>query len=105
MKFLNENTGKLDCRYEVLLIWCDDSVDLPDNFAPAARWLEFLEKRRSRDPLELAANYKKTIDMGMEKGYMKKLTKDETAALVTRKWYLPHHPVINPTTPGKIRRV
>ena len=104
MKFLNENTRKVDGRYEVPLIWCDDSVDLPDNFAAAARRLEFLEKRLSRDP-ELAANYKKSIDMDMEKGYIKRLTKEEAAAPVTRKWYLPHHPVINAKKPGKVRRV
>ena len=94
----------MDGRYEVPLIWCDDSVDLPDNFAAAARRLEFLEKRLSRDP-ELAANYKKSIDMDMEKGYIKRLTKEEAAAPVTRKWYLPHHPVINAKKPGKVRRV
>ena len=43
--------------------------------------------------------------MDMEKGYIKRLTKEEAAAPVTRKWYLPHHPVINPKTPGKVRRV
>ena len=104
MKFLNENTRKVDGRYEVPLIWCDDSVDLPDNFAAAARRLEFLEKRLSRDP-ELAANYKKSIDIDMEKGYIKMLTKEEAAAPVTRKWYLPHQPVINAKKPGKVRRV
>ena len=79
-------------------------MDLPDNFAAAARRLEFLEKRLSRDP-EFAANYKKTFDIDMEKGYIKWLTKEEAAVPVTRKWYLPHHPVINPKKPGKVRRV
>ena len=67
MKFLNENTRKVDGRYEVPLIWSDKNVNLPDNFPAAARRLEFLEKRLSRDP-ELAANYKKTIDMDLKKG-------------------------------------
>ena len=104
MKFLNESTRKVDGRYEVPLIWCDKNVNLPDNFPAAARRLEFLEKRLSRDP-ELATNYKKTIDMDLEKGYIKRLTKEEAGAPVTRKWYLPHHPVVNPKKPGKVRRV
>ena len=104
MKFLNESTQKVDGRYEVPLIWCDKNVNLPDNFPAAARWLEFLEKRLSCDP-ELATNYKKTIDMDLEKGYIKRLTKEEAGAPVTRKWYLPHHPVVNPKKPGKVRRV
>ena len=104
MKFLNESTRKVNGRYEVPLIWCDKNVNLPDNFPAAARRLEFLEKRLSRDP-ELAANYKRTIDMDMKKGYIKRLTKEEVVAPVTRKWYLPHHPVVNPKKPGKVRRV
>ncbi|XP_067026615.1 uncharacterized protein [Acropora muricata] len=43
--------------------------------------------------------------MDLEKGYIKRLTKEEAGAPVTRKWYLPHHPVVNPKKPGKVRRV
>ena len=43
--------------------------------------------------------------MDLEKRYIIRLTKEETGAPVTRKWYLPHHPVINPKKPGKVRRV
>ena len=63
-KFLNERTRKVDGRYEVPLIWCNACVNLPDNFVAAAPRLEFLEKKLIPDP-ELAANYKKTIDMDM----------------------------------------
>ena len=102
MKFLNESTRKVDGRYEVPLIWCDKNVNLPDNFPAAARRLEFLKKRRSP---ELATNYKETIDIDLRKGYFKRLTKEEAGAPVTRKWYLPHHPVVNPKKPGKFPRV
>ena len=104
MKFLDENTRKVDGRYEVPLIWRDDKVELPDNFAAAAQRLNFLEKKLNRNP-ELAERYRKTIDMDMEKGYIKRLTKEETTAPVMRKWYLPHHPVLNPKKPEKVRRV
>lgn len=52
-------------RYVVPLIWCDDNVNLPENFAAAARRLKFLENRLSHD-LGVGANYK-TIDMDMGK--------------------------------------
>ena len=104
MKFLDENTRKVDGRYEVPLIWRNDKVELPDNFAAAAQCLNFLEKKLNRNP-ELAERYRKTIDMDMEKGYIKRLTKEETTAPVMRKWYLPHHPVLNPKKPEKVRRV
>ena len=104
MKFLDENTRKVDGRYEVPLIWHDDKVELLDNFAAAAERLNFLEKKLNCNP-ELAERYRKTIDMDMEKGYIKRLTKEEATAPVMRKWYLPHHPVLNPKKPEKVRRV
>ena len=68
--------------------------------------LGLLEKRLQRDP-ELGEAYKKTIDTDLEKGYIKRLTKEETADQAKRTWYLPHHPVgvLNPNKPGKVRRV
>ena len=83
MKFLDESTHKADDRYEVPLIWRDDTVELPDNFA--LLW--------------------KTIDMDMEKGYIKTLTKEEATAPAMSIWYLPHHPVLNPKKPEKVCRV
>ena len=47
----------------------------------------------------------KTIDRDLEKGYIKRLTKEETADQAKRMWYLPHHPVLNPNKPGKVRCV
>ena len=43
--------------------------------------------------------------MDMEEGYIKKLTKEEATAPAMHKWYLPHHPVLNPKKPEKVRRV
>ncbi len=66
--------------------------------------LNFLEKKPNRNP-ELAERYRKTIDMDIEKGYIKKLTKEEATAPVMHKCYLPHHPVLNPKKPEKVCRV
>ena len=70
----------------------------------AVHRLNVLERRLQRDP-ELAAAYEKTISSDFEKGYIKKLTKEEANAPVKQKWYLPHHPVLNPSKPGKVKRV
>ena len=66
--------------------------------------LGILEKRLQRDP-ELDEAYKKTIDTDLEKGHIKRLTKEETSDQAKRTWYLPHYPVLNPNKPGKVRRV
>ena len=104
MKFLNEKTRKGDGRYEVPLIWKDQNIRLPGNRIVAVHRLNVLERRLQRDP-ELAAAYEKSISSDLEKGYIKKLTKEEVNAPVKHKWYLPHHPVLNPSKPGKVRRV
>jgi hypothetical protein len=39
------------------------------------------------------------------KGYTKQLTKTEEIMKGDKIWYLPHHPVINPHKPGKVRAV
>ena len=104
LKFLSEKTQKVDGRYEVPLLWRDQDVRLPDNYVVAAHRLNCLERRLQQDP-ELAATYQKTVCMDLEKGYIKRLTKDEANAPVKHKWYLPHHPVTNTSKPGKVRRV
>ena len=49
--------------------------------------------------------YNKINDTDLEKGHIKRLTKEETSDQARRTWYLPHHPVLNPNKPGKVRRV
>ncbi|XP_022806184.1 uncharacterized protein LOC111343295 [Stylophora pistillata] len=66
--------------------------------------LHLLEKRLESDP-ELRAKYRQTIDDDLQKGYIKKLSEQELSESTPRVWYLPHHPVLNPHKPGKVRRV
>ena len=54
----------------------------------------------------LKARYSETINSDLKKGYVSILSKDELSA--TEKgpvWYVPHHPVLNPHKPDKVRRV
>ena len=51
-------------------------------------------------------NYASTIREDLEKGYL--ITVPDSHKVEQRsnkEWYLPHHPVINPNKPGKVRRV
>ena len=41
----------------------------------------------------------------MAKGFARKLTAEETAIPVKKQWLLPHHPVLNPNKPRKVRIV
>ena len=104
LESLEKTTSKVDGRYQVGLIWKDLNTNLPDNRAVAERRLHLLEKRLKSDP-ELNVKYRQTIDDDLQKGYIKKLSEQELSQANPRVWYLPHHPVLNPHKPGKVRRV
>ena len=38
-------------------------------------------------------------------GFVKILTKSEVKGTCWKQWYFPHHPVLNPNKPGKVRHV
>ena len=104
LESLEKTTCKVDGRYQAGLIWKDSNANLPDNRAVAERRLHLLEKRLESDP-ELKAKYSQTIDDDLQKGYIKKLSEKELSEPTPRAWYLPHHPVLNPHKPDKVRRV
>ncbi|XP_075248317.1 uncharacterized protein LOC142341284 [Convolutriloba macropyga] len=67
--------------------------------------LRSLEKRLQKDDT-LRQRYQGTIDTNVKAGYVRKI--DQTELNETRdelQWCLPHHPVINPHKPEKVRRV
>ena len=106
MESLERTTCKVDRRYQVGLIWRDSNSDLPDNRAVAEKRLHLLEKRlESESDPELNAKYRQSIDDDLQKGYIKKLSERESSEPTTRAWYLPHHLVLHPHKPGKVRRV
>ncbi len=102
-RILEDTTKKVDGRYEVPLLWKKGSSPTQNNRTVAEHRLALLEKRLQRGP-KLAEAYKETIHSDMEKGYIKRIVLNESAS-EEKQWYLPHHPVLNPNKPGKVRRV
>ena len=49
--------------------------------------------------------YQQSIDTDVEKGFVKILDESEVKGTFGKEWCLPHHPVLNPNKPGKVRRV
>ena len=67
--------------------------------------LKYLERRLQKDET-LKKRCQETIDTDFNAGYVRKV--DQTELNETKdklRWYLPHHPVINPHKPKKFRRV
>ena len=63
-----------------------------------------MEKRLDKDP-SLRQKYAETIREDLQKGYVITVKAHEPKSRADREWYLPHHPVLNPNKPGKVRRV
>ena len=91
-------------RYEVGMLWSEPEPHLPNNYSSAVGQLYSLERRFQGDP-NLKSLYQQSIDTDVEKRLVKILDESEVKGTFGKEWYLPHHPVLNPNKPGKVRRV
>ena len=87
------------------MLWAEDESNLPNNYFSALVQLKSLERRLGRDA-ELKERYTQTIKDDFSKGYIVEVDKSDCFKMNNaREWYLPHHPVVHPHKPGKVRRV
>ena len=91
-------------RYEMGMRWSEPEPNLPNNYSWALGQLNSLERRFQRYQ-NLKRLYQQSIDTDVEKGFLKILDKSETKGTFAKEWYLQNNPVLNPTKPGKVRRV
>ena len=103
-KFLENTTKFTGERYEVGMLWSQPEPNLSNNYGSALDQLYSLERRFQRHP-NLKELHQQSIDTDVEKGFVKILGKLEVQGTFGKEWYLPHHPVLNPNKPGKVRRV
>ena len=89
-------------HFQLPLIWRHKNVFLPDNRAMAEKRLESLKRRLSKDK-SLPKKYVDVMKDYIEKGYAEKVRDDGKQNACT--CFLPHHPVMNPKKPDKIRVV
>ena len=107
VKSLEQTTRFTGETYEVGLLWREDEVKLPNNFYSAIGKLKSLERRLQKDDIDdiLRKCYQETIDTDVKAGYVRKVQQVELNENRDKlQWYLPHHPVINPHKPEKVRR-
>ena len=104
MKILGETTFNDGCRYQVGMLWADDERTLPNNYFSALVQLKSLERSLGKD-LQLKKVTAKPSKRILTKGILFKSLIRMFRADNRREWYLPHHPVIHPHKPGKVRRV
>ena len=93
-----------DGNYTISIPWKNDPSQLPNNLKMAEVRLSYLKKKLRKDQ-ELHDGYVKSMQDYISKGYARKVTKEEVEDKDSGIWYIPHHPVVNPNKPGKVRIV
>ena len=100
-----DDTAKLvDGHYQLAIPWRDIQPCLPNNKSVAEHRLKHLKRKLSRD-VGLCEKYTKFIDDLMVKDHARKVPQDQISRNDGAVWYLPHHNVINPKKPEKVRVV
>ena len=100
---LESTTVKEEGHYKTALLRKGEP-DLPQNRTMAVSRLHCTEKKLKKNP-ELAEKYQNVINDYVAKGHAQTMTEEETEATTPKTWYLPHHAVLNPNKPGKVRVV
>ena len=100
-----ESTTKFtgEC-YELGMLWSEQELNLPNNYSSALGQLYSLEQRFQSYP-DLKNLYQQSVDTNVEKALVKILVESKLKGTFGKEWYLPHHPVLNPNKPVKVRRV
>ena len=101
VKTWNDTISRVDGHYQMAIPFKTDPPDLPCNQAVAARRLESLRRRLDKDQ-KLHAKYCDGMKEFLDKGYAVEAQSNNPMVSECPKWYLPHHPVINPNKPDKI---
>ena len=105
VKTLEQTTRFNGERYEVVFLWREEEVMLPNDLYSAMGQLKSLERRLQKEE-KVRKRYQDTIDTDVNAGYLRKVDQAELNETKDKlQWYLPHHPVINPHKPKKVRRV
>ena len=89
-------------RFEVPVPRRSNMKPMPNSREIALKILGFLKTRLLREP-QLKIEYTRAMQHNIDMGYMEKV--DPAVSNANLRWYLPHHPVVNPKKPGKVRVV
>ncbi|XP_044571435.1 uncharacterized protein LOC123257246 [Drosophila ananassae] len=103
-KILEDTTVLVGRRYQTGLLWKTDNIVLPRSYDMAYNRLVNIEKKIKRDG-QFAQEYSRIVKDYVDKGYARRLERQEIDSETHRTWYLPHFGVENPNKPGKIRLV
>ena len=102
LKMLNESKSLENSHYKFCLPWKDDTSCLPYNRSMAEHRLKLLQRKFDRDAT-YAERYTAQVQDYITKGYASPANPSHMQQ--GREWFIPHHGVVNPKKPGKVRVV
>ena len=100
-KQMRDCVKMVDGHYELPLPWRKDDQELPNNKFMAEKRLKTLRKKLNQDS-ELKEKYIDQMNIMIQKGFMESVRTEDGGQ---RTWYIPHHAVMNPRKPEKVRIV
>ena len=103
LSIMKNTISMIDGHYQLSLPWRHSTPSLSDNRMLAEARLRLLRKRMDKDS-DLKEKYTATVCDYIAKGYAREVPQSMIEPEYPI-WYLPHHPVIHPQKPGKVRVV
>ena len=103
LAILESSTIKEEGHYKTALLWKGEPI-LPNNRTMAVSRLHSTENKLKRNP-ELVDKYQNVMNDYVTIGHAQRMTQEEAKVTTSKTWYPPHHAVVNPNKPGKIRVV
>ena len=101
--FMKRSIARKEGHYVLPLPWKNPAKVLLTSLLLAEKRLAGVKRRLERNP-ELKAIYCKEMQLLLNVGYAEIVPETERNRS-GRVWYIPHHPVLNPNKPGKVRIV
>jgi hypothetical protein len=102
MQLWDEKVRVTEGHYELPIPWKADTASIPNNVSQALARLRATQS--SLDKRNLTDRYDAEIRKLLDKGYAEPVPYDQLQT-ANRIWYLPHHAVLNPNKPNKLRVV
>ncbi|XP_042211558.1 uncharacterized protein LOC121858966 [Homarus americanus] len=104
LRLWSETGIKTNGHYQFPIPFRNEKTELPNNKAVAERRRDGLRRRLSKDT-RLRQGYVEEINKLVAEGYAESVPKCQLESDTGLVWYLPHHPVLNPNKPNKVRIV
>ena len=104
LKVMETTLAMVDGHYQVALPWKYDPPYLPNNKIVALRRAQLLRKRLMKNG-DLHSKYRETMNNYLDSGHAERVPKEELEPDDRPVWYIPHHPVVHPNKPEKVRIV